>query len=125
MMPLVFVVDGVAERRCVVQYALEQAGYFAERLKQEAGAGRDAQIARAVLLSENRARTATPGRCVTGHAVELFLGGVFGSRPRARLIENRHCHHGQSQQRNRSNVHRRSLKSVSSTVLRNKVAVQL
>jgi len=30
MMPLVFVVDGVAERRCVVQYALEQAGYFVE-----------------------------------------------------------------------------------------------
>jgi len=30
MMPLVFVVDGVAERRCVVQYALEQAGYSVE-----------------------------------------------------------------------------------------------
>lgn len=30
MMPLVFVVDGVAERRCVVQYALEQAGYVVE-----------------------------------------------------------------------------------------------
>lgn len=30
MMPLVFVVDGVAERRCVVQYALEQAGYWVE-----------------------------------------------------------------------------------------------
>jgi two-component system phosphate regulon response regulator PhoB len=27
MMPLVFVVDGVAERRSVIQYALEQAGY--------------------------------------------------------------------------------------------------
>ena len=30
MMPLVFVVDGVAERRCVAQYALEQAGYSVE-----------------------------------------------------------------------------------------------
>jgi DNA-binding response OmpR family regulator len=30
MMPLVFVVDGVTERRCVVQYALEQAGYSVE-----------------------------------------------------------------------------------------------
>lgn len=30
MMPLVFVVDGVAERRKAVQYALEQAGYLVE-----------------------------------------------------------------------------------------------
>jgi DNA-binding response OmpR family regulator len=30
MMPLVFVVDGVAERRSIVQYALEQAGYVVE-----------------------------------------------------------------------------------------------
>jgi DNA-binding response OmpR family regulator len=30
MMPLVFVVDGVAERRGIVQYALEQAGYVVE-----------------------------------------------------------------------------------------------
>ena len=30
MMPLVFVVDGVAERRSIVQYALEQVGYVVE-----------------------------------------------------------------------------------------------
>ena len=30
MMPLVFVVDGVTERRCVAQYGLEQAGYSVE-----------------------------------------------------------------------------------------------